>query len=173
MALPELACLGSLANMRSGLRGVHEAAAHCDIPCKIYDPAIALIAATTIVRLIDLLEEVSDTSSLSGGAQLSRIVASKEEHAITVKQEVSTIWGDYFKAPQIAQFPEIDRLVHDIMQTSSACKQGIDREDGLTLIEQLNRFAAIYWHSKGVDTQLLICPYPPAVSICHPVLERA
>ena len=28
------------------LAGFEEASAHCDIPCKIYDPAIALIAAS-------------------------------------------------------------------------------------------------------------------------------
>ena len=31
--------------------------AHCDIPCKLYDPAISIIAVVTILRLIDLIEE--------------------------------------------------------------------------------------------------------------------
>ena len=31
--------------------------AHCDIPCKIYDPAISQVAALSVVRLLDLIEE--------------------------------------------------------------------------------------------------------------------
>ena len=85
------------------------ASAHCDIPCKIYDPAISLIAATTIVRLMDLLQEVDAPASLNGAATISRIVASKEEHALIVKKEVTTIWGDFFKTPQFEKFPETDR----------------------------------------------------------------
>lgn len=159
--------------MFDSIMGIHDAAAHCDIPCKIYDPAIALVAATTIVRLVDVLSEVGTSSTSENLAQISRVAASKEEHALIVKREVSTIWGDYFKAPQIEQFPQVDRVVHSIMQTASACKQGCDREDGLRLIEQLNQFAQIFWMSKGIDAHLLICPYPPSVPVCHPVLQNA
>ena len=35
------------------------ASAHCDIPCKIYDPATAQIAALTVIRLLDLIQELS------------------------------------------------------------------------------------------------------------------
>ena len=31
--------------------------AHCDIPCKIYDPINAQIAVLTMIRIIDLIEE--------------------------------------------------------------------------------------------------------------------
>ena len=34
--------------------------AHCDIPCKIYDPSSAQIAALSVVRLIDIMEEAAD-----------------------------------------------------------------------------------------------------------------
>ena len=149
------------------------ASAHCDIPCKIYDPAISLIAATTIVRLIDLLQEIDTPLSLSDVAAISRIVASKEEHALIVKKEVTTIWGDFFKAPQFEKFPETDRLVHEIMQIVSACKQEHDRSDALNLIERLNDFAKIFWAAKGFETQLVVCPYPPELPICQPILKVA
>ena len=149
------------------------ASAHCDIPCKIYDPAISLIAATTIVRLMDLLQEVDAPASLNGAATISRIVASKEEHALIVKKEVTTIWGDFFKTPQFEKFPETDRLVHEIMQVASACKQENDRSDGLYLIEKLNDFAKTFWAAKGFDTQLVLCPHPPELPICQPILKLA
>lgn len=149
------------------------ASAHCDIPCKIYDPAVSLIAATTIVRLIDLLQEVDTPLTLSGVASISRIVTSKEEHALIVKKEVTTIWGDFFKAPQFEKFPETDRLVHEIMQIASACKQEHDRSDALNLVERLNDFAKIFWAAKGFETQLVVCPYPPELPICQPILKVA
>ena len=36
---------------------IQEALAHCDIPCKIYDPIVIQIAALTVVRIIDIIEE--------------------------------------------------------------------------------------------------------------------
>ena len=32
--------------------------AHCDIPCKIYDPVIAQISVLTMIRLVDLIDEL-------------------------------------------------------------------------------------------------------------------
>ena len=33
--------------------------AHCDIPCKIYDPMIAQIATLTMIRTVDLLDDLA------------------------------------------------------------------------------------------------------------------
>lgn len=170
---PTLLYLWFIAVMFSSNPDIPFASAHCDIPCKIYDPAISLIAATTIVRLLDLLQEVGAPERLNGVAKISRIVASKEEHALIVKREVATIWGDFFKAPQFQKFPETDRLVHEIMQLASACKQENDRSDGLRLVEKLNDFAKIFWAVKGFETQLVVCPYPPELPICQPILKLA
>ena len=35
-----------------GLLGVREASAHCDIPCGIYDPIAAKIAAQTVQKMV-------------------------------------------------------------------------------------------------------------------------
>lgn len=35
--------------------GIERAKAHCDIPCGIYDPITAQIAALTVIRMIDLM----------------------------------------------------------------------------------------------------------------------
>ena len=37
------------------LFGIERAKAHCDVPCGIYDPITAQIAALTVVRMIDLM----------------------------------------------------------------------------------------------------------------------
>ena len=36
---------------------IEKAYAHCDIPCKVYDPAIAQYAALSVIRLIDLISQ--------------------------------------------------------------------------------------------------------------------
>ena len=51
---------------------IEEVLAHCDIPCKIYDPIIIQIAALTIVRIIDIIEEKKlDPSKLEDAAELA------------------------------------------------------------------------------------------------------
>ena len=41
------------------LFGVERAEAHCDIPCGIFDPHLAQVAALTVIRMIDLLNDLS------------------------------------------------------------------------------------------------------------------
>src|SRR6202022_4367308 len=61
--------------------------AHCDIPCGIYDPHAAQIAALTVVRMVQLIQGLQKPGD--GGAkeewdiytmQISRYSAVKEEH---------------------------------------------------------------------------------------------
>ena len=146
--------------------------AHCDIPCKIYDPAIAQVAALSVVRLIDLLHEIDPSdSTLKSEAHKSRLVIEKETQAKIVKNEVTIIWGDYFKAPQIEAHPNIHNLVHDIMMTASKCKQDIDRQNGFFLVDSLNRFAEIFWATKDVKTVTKKSLNPPHMDIIVPVLS--
>ena len=88
----------------------------------------------------------------------------KEEHAIIVKDEISTIWGDYFKAPQIEKYPSIHDLVHSIMMDASKCKQSLDRQSGVDLLEKVNNFAEIYWETKGVSTEMKTEHYGPQIA---------
>jgi nickel superoxide dismutase len=150
-----------------------QVSAHCDIPCKVYDPISAQIAALTIIRMVDLLGELQTSSSLSleQQAQFLRCVNQKEQHGLKVKEEINIIWGDYFKAPQIKQFPELHDLVHNIMLASSKAKQHISKEDALALLALVNRFAEIFWTTKQVNTYIATCPYPPAQNIVYPALS--
>lgn len=157
------------------LTHVDTVSAHCDIPCKIYDPAIAQVAALSVIRFLDLIQEIEkkDELSVSDIAQLSRLTREKEIHAGKVKEEVRVIWGDYFKTPQFEQFPDTHSLVHNIMLTASKCKQHTTREHGETLLALVNEFAKSFWSTKGVDTFTAICPYPPAEKVIYPKLVAA
>lgn len=152
---------------------INKVHAHCDIPCKVYDPSVIQYSTLSIVRFIDLINEEIKDAEMSPNkiAQLSRLIAVKEQHAKEVKAEVATIWGDYFKEPQITKFPEIHELVHSIMQLASKCKQEIDRENGVELLKKVNKFTEIFWTTKNVETEKKYAPYPPELVIVCPILK--
>ena len=151
---------------------IKEASAHCDIPCKIYDPIVIQIAALTVVRIIDIIEDKNlDTSKLEDSSELARLTLEKENQARIVKDETRIIWGDYFKEPQILKFPELHELSHSIMLLSSKAKQNIDKDVTLELLEKVNKFAEIFWKTKNVDTYKAICPYPPQQEVIYPDLK--
>lgn len=149
------------------------ASAHCDIPCKIYDPSTAHIAALTVIRMMDMIAELKEKETLSvdDHAQLGRLVAQKEEHAAKAKEEIRIIWGDYFKQPQFDQVAGIHELVHSIMLQGSKCRQNTDRAVGVEFLALINQFAEAFWSTKGVATYTATCPYPPSETVVYPKLE--
>lgn len=161
--------LHTLVSMYDKWAHIPSAAAHCDIPCKIYDPISAQLAALSVIRFMDLIAELDRKDlSLADQAKLSRLVQQKEEHAEEAKHEVRVIWGDYIKQPQFDQYPDISSLVHNIMLTGSACKQGIEREHGEKLLGLINEFTEAFWATKNVETFRATCPYPPSETLVYP-----
>lgn len=146
------------------------AQAHCDVPCGIYDPSTAQIAALTVVRMMDLmaaLEDSSDKSKLDYHNSMSRYIAVKEEHAEKAKHEIRVIWGDYFKKDK---HPNVNELVHKIMGLGSKCRQTSDRQAGLDLVAAINEFAETFWGTKDVKTKKAKAPYAPALEMVYPDL---
>tara|TARA_B100000686_G_C16511959_1_gene822618 strand:+ start:324 stop:824 length:501 start_codon:yes stop_codon:yes gene_type:complete len=165
--------LHTLLKSVDSLLPVSTARAHCDIPCRIYDPATALIAALSVIRLIDIMKETEETDdgpSLARTNTLVRCVQRKEEEAERVKHEIRIIWGDYFKVPHINAHPIINNLTHQIMMTASTCKQEANRDDAEALLELVNQFAEIFWETKGITTDRRTAPYPPARPVVYPQL---
>ena len=149
----------------------NEVSAHCDIPCKIYDPIVIQIAALTIVRIIDIIEEKNfDTSKSEDSSELARLTLEKENQARIVKDETRIIWGDYFKDPQIEAFPNIHEVVHSSMMQGSKCKQSLERGNAEKLVELVNNFSEIFWSTKNVEISKVTAPYPPALEMVVPNL---
>jgi nickel superoxide dismutase len=147
--------------------------AHCDIPCGIYDPITAQIAALTVVRMLDLIATFDKDHPEKDTAYfntMTRYIAVKEEHAEKVKHEVRVIWGDYIKPPHIEQYPELPALVHEIMGLGSKSRQTLDREQALKLVDKLNRFAEIFWATKNVAIKRAKAPYAPGLELVYPNL---
>ncbi len=152
--------------------GFKRVKAHCDVPCGIYDPITAQIAALTVVRMIDLINdlEAKGLSAKDHANSMERYVAVKEEHAEKAKHEVRVIWGDYIKAPHLEKYPELNGVTHKIMQLGSKARQTTDREAAVEFVEAINQFAEIFWATKNVPTKRAKAPYAPALELVYPVL---
>jgi len=151
--------------------GFERAKAHCDVPCGIYDPISAQIAALTVVRMIDLMNDLgAGKQDLASQNSLSRYVAVKEEHAEKAKHEIRVIWGDYIKPNHLEEYPELHGLTHQIMQLGSKCRQTANRETAVELVAAINRYAEIFWKTKGVATKRAKAPYAPALELVYPDL---
>ena len=137
---------------------------------KIYDPATAQIAALSVVRYINEIEELKarDDLSIYDKAEIVRLIRLKEIHAKKVKDEVKSIWSDHLNQPMFEKSANMDFLVHSIMLTGSACKQHIDSTKGLRLVELINEFVAKFWETKGIETFTGTCSYSPSLDVVYP-----
>ncbi|MCI4352073.1 MAG: superoxide dismutase, Ni [Thermoplasmata archaeon] len=134
--------------------------AHCDIPCGIYDPHEAQIAALTVLRMDQLIAELTapamDAKPEDRAAyvsKLSRYTAVKEQHSERVKQEVRVIWGDYFTPDHAKQYPQAHETVWKIMKQASKTRQGTALADAQELVKAVQEFAELFWKTKGAQTK--------------------
>jgi nickel superoxide dismutase len=131
------------------------------------------VAALTVIRMIDLMNDLVAAHkeiNLEFHNTMARYIAVKEEHSELVKREVRVIWGDYLKQEHLDKYPELTGLVHKIMQLGSKSRQGVSRENAVALLDAVNRFAEIYWETKGVPTKRVKAPYKPGEEIVYAVL---
>ena len=132
---------------------LEEASAHCDIPCGIYDPHYAQVAALSVIRMNQLIEALEPPAMEKAARdaymhKLSRYTAVKEEHAELCKHEVRIIWGDFFKADNRPD--GLHDLVDSIMKLASKCRQNVDMDAAQQLLGEVNKFAEAFWKAKGV-----------------------
>jgi nickel superoxide dismutase len=136
------------------------AEAHCDVPCGIYDPHYAQIAALSVIRMNQLIAALELPAAGAGkedrekaANSLTRYVAVKEEHAELVKREVRIIWGDYFKPEHAEKHANIHAVTWNIMKLASKCRQEVNAQAGQDLLAEVQKFAEIFWDTKGVATK--------------------
>jgi nickel superoxide dismutase len=132
--------------------------AHCDIPCGIYDPHTAQIAALTVIRMNQLIQDMPKLSPESSAKdretyvhQLSRYTEVKEKHAEVCKSELRILWGDYFKPDHLKQFPDLHTVFWDAMKLASKTRTEINIEAANQLLAKVQQIAEIFWKSKGAD----------------------
>ena len=133
--------------------------AHCDIPCGIYDPHEAQIAALTVVRMDQLIGELPKPAAGAKpeemeaySAKLARYTAVKETHSERVKAELRILWGDYFTADHAKTFPTLHEAFWTAMKAASKARQGTNLADAQELSKKVQEIAEIFWKSKGAKT---------------------
>jgi len=123
-------------------------AAHCEIPCGIYDDELRtnLIFehTVTIEKSMKTIAELSKQNPVNFN-QLIRWVSNKEEHATQIQHTVS----QYFMTQRIRPDSEkyIDKLyvLHKMLQAAMKCKQSIDLANVQTLRSLLKEFEILYF----------------------------
>jgi len=149
--------------------------AHCDIPCGIYDPHHAQMAAHTVVRMVDLINQLEKPGTSSTPEQrqeytnkLARYIATKEQHSEIAKHEVRVLWGDYFKPDHLKTFPELNDLIWKALKAGSKARQEISLQAAEDLLKATNDIASIYWKTKGLETMRVKAPYPTERETVYP-----
>ena len=141
--------------------------AHCDIPCGIYDPHLAQVAAHTVVRMVDLMEGL-DKSAADYNHKFSRYVTTKEEHAELAKHEIRIIWGDFIKSMHLKSQPGLGNLVWEIMQKGSAARQNFDKASAKALLDAVLDFSEKFWMLKGKTPRRVMSNFPSGGEIVLP-----
>ena len=140
-----------LSSIRS-LWPVLEAEAHCDIPCGIYDPIAAKIAAQTVLKMVMRTQAAelpaSDATVLN---TVSRFVTVKEEHAELAKNELDILWHDYFRPDHLEAHPDLHDKFWNAAKLAGANKQNVNLESAQNLVSAVDDIATIYWSTKGVE----------------------
>jgi nickel superoxide dismutase len=127
--------------------------AHCDIPCGIYDPHQAQIAALTVLRMNQLMGQVDPNGDKGTANSFGRYIGVKEDHAEIVKKELDILWHDYFKPEHLEKYPDLHQMFWDATKLASKCKQTFDESAANDLLAATNRIAEIFWETKGVPTR--------------------
>ncbi len=149
--------------------GFTVAYAHCDIPCGIYDPHAAQVAAHTIVRMDMLIADLEKAPmDIEARNKLIRCVKVKEEHAEKCENEIMTLWNDYFKPDHIKANPELSTLVYDTVQKASKARQSTKIADADALVESVEKVAEIFWKTKNVPTLRVKSFYPTERTFVYP-----
>jgi nickel superoxide dismutase len=131
--------------------------AHCDIPCGIYDPISAKIAAQTVLKMvarINALERPDSGAAADVVAAysntISRYVAVKEEHAQLCKKELDILWHDYFRPDHLENYPDLHTTVWQANKLAGRNKQNVDEAAARELVATVDRIAEIFWATKNV-----------------------
>lgn len=111
------------------------ALAHCDIPCGIYTPHPAQVAAQTVEKMAQKLLELNAPGPQSSKEEIiafqnsaTRMILVKEEHAQLCKKELLILWTDYFKEEHLAMFPDLHKIFWKAAKLCSKNKQEVNLE---------------------------------------------
>jgi nickel superoxide dismutase len=131
------------------LRPTVIAYAHCDIPCGIYDPTPAKIAADTVAKMVEKIgaldPKATDATTMGN---FVRMIAIKEEHAQICKKELEILWSDYFKPEHLEKYPKLHDTFWKAAKLCSKNKQNVDAQAAADLQAAVKEISDMFWATK-------------------------
>lgn len=131
------------------------AQAHCDVPCGIYEPTAAKIAAKTVQRMIEQedafeLPVWTDKHAVEHYLEsITRRTVTREHHADMCKHELYTLWSDFFKPEHLTKFPDLHDTFWKAVKLCSKVKQEGQLEDAKALVAAVDGIAQMFYAAKG------------------------
>jgi nickel superoxide dismutase len=140
--------MSRLSDLLDRLLGIEPGYAHCDVPCGIYDPHTAALAAKTVhtmntkitaLKFPDMSASMQD--QLEHRNTLVRMVQTKEDHARICKNELLILWTDYFKPENAGAFPDLHETFWKAAKLCSYNKQHVDPAKSQELMDAVAKIA--------------------------------
>jgi nickel superoxide dismutase len=126
------------------------AAAHCEIPCGIYDDRmrIRLIAEdiTTVEKAMKQIDDLAAKVPLNHN-QLVRWIFNKEQHATRIQDTVMQYFMTQRINPDQEKYTEKVTVLHQMLLAAMKCKQTTDVVHVATLRTLLKKFENLYFGS--------------------------
>jgi nickel superoxide dismutase len=134
--------------------------AHCDIPCGIYDPHQAQLAAHTVIRMTQLLAEIKRDNETKAEHDIARMTHVKEEHSSIIEEELETLRNDYFKEEHYKEYSNLNALFVKALKSVSKARQDIDIAAAKETLAGILEIAEIFYKTKGVEPVRVKSIYP-------------
>ena len=134
--------------------------AHCDVPCGIYDPHLAAIAAKTVHTMNKKVTDLpvpgpsaSAQEHLEYRNTVIRMTQTKETHAQLCKQELLILWSDYFKPDALKLFPDLHETFWKAAKLCSYNKQHVDLAKSQELMDAVAHISDLFKQAEAAKQQ--------------------
>ena len=122
--------------------------AHCDVPCGIYDPKMAEVAAATVLKMTQKLADLPQECSTATCHDEVRFTLTKEEHARKCKEELLILWTDYFKPEHLEKFPDLHETFWQAAKLCTKAKQSSSVDDAQILVDAVQEISHFFAETK-------------------------
>ena len=136
--------------------GIEPVYAHCDVPCGIYDPHGAAVAAKTVHAMNTKVSQLpvpgpaaSPQEHLEYRNTLVRMVQTKEAHSQICKQELLILWSDYFKPEALSMFPDLHEVFWKAAKLCSYNKQHVDLAKSQELMDAVAKISEMFHKAEA------------------------
>lgn len=124
--------------------------AHCDVPCGIYDPKPAQIAAAAVAKMVEKIlnppprDEKDHSSIVNYHNSMTRYVIVKESEAEKCKRELLILWTDFFKSEHVKMFPKLHDTFWQATKLCSKNKQEVSEKAASDLVDAVDEIAKMF-----------------------------